>query len=322
MKEDELCRVDITLALRFEKDFVYDVYLRLSKDKVVKIGKQGDNVIDLLRKYHEKKDVQDIYISRDDFKHFSLVMKEGMKARFFNPETTEEEQVELLDKGHQVVKESLNKFGVSKENIEMAEEISRTSMKTINRTPNLFRFLKQFESTCSKEYLRSVLVGYTTICMIDTFEWKSDAIKEKASLAAMLCDITLEPRDFEDIRAYEGRTHEQSKETLSKRVLMHPQKVMSLLSEENAPWVSKETLTMIEQHHERPDGSGFPLGISHQRIPLLSALFMVAFRFVNLLFEYEFDFQRCNEIFAILHKEYGKANGRKAIDALATMLGI
>ncbi len=324
MKEDldSLCQIHIKLILNFSGDFCFAVYLKLSKDKVVKLSHHEENAKETLKRYHLKKNVNHVFISKKDYKTFMELTKNGLTSKFFDPTTTEEEKIDLLDKGHEMLKTSLNTIGISKESIEMAEVITKQSIKLVNRTPNLFRFLKQFEETCSEEYLRSIMVGYTTVCMIDTFEWKSDAIKEKASLAATLCDITLESKHFEELRIYEESNNEVKVKLLSQHVFDHPTKIIEMLTDENAPWIAKETLTIIEQHHELPFGGGFPSGINHSRISLLSAIFIVAYKFIFLLNQYKFDFKKTAYIFAQLEKEYGKGTGRKAIDALRKMLGM
>ena len=43
--------------------------------------------------------------------------------------------------------------------------------------------------------------------------------------------------------------------------------------------------SIIAQHHERPDGSGFPRGLTHLRIGPLATVFIVAHDIVTYLFD-------------------------------------
>lgn len=42
-----------------------------------------------------------------------------------------------------------------------------------------------------------------------------------------------------------------------------------------------DTDTIVRQHHELPDGTGVPLGLSHKQLTPLSCLFMMAHRYVD-----------------------------------------
>ena len=45
--------------------------------------------------------------------------------------------------------------------------------------------------------------------------------------------------------------------------------------------IPPDVSVIIEQHHERPDGNGFPNGINFKRISVFSSIFIVAHDFVK-----------------------------------------
>jgi HD-GYP domain-containing protein (c-di-GMP phosphodiesterase class II) len=75
---------------------------------------------------------------------------------------------------------------------------------------------------------------------------------------------------------------DQIKATLSeedqKLFLSHPKDASHLIKRyfSSAP---PDTDTLVFQHHELPDGSGFPLGIKAEKISPLAALFIIANEF-------------------------------------------
>lgn len=311
------CKVAISLIEKFGRNFQYDAFLKLSETKMVRISSDDEHALDQILYYYYKKGVEYIYVTPSDYTHFIQMTKAGLSNKFFNPETTVEEKVDILDKGHQMLKESFTHLGVNDDAIEMAQEIADNSVKLIHRTPNLFTFLKNFQSKCSSEFMINIMIGYTSTCMIDTFEWKSDAIKEKANVAALIRDITLTPEDFKlMLEAHNDPAN------LPLHIIEHPTKVAGMLSTESKQWVSKETISIIEQHHEKPDGTGYPKGHDHKRISLLSAIHIVASRFIELMFENQFDYKKAKFIIDTLHLEYSKGTFLKATKALCQMLGI
>jgi response regulator RpfG family c-di-GMP phosphodiesterase len=157
--------------------------------------------------------------------------------------------------------------------------------------------------------MKSLLTSYTCGLIIEQFPWQSPIIKEKTSMAAFLCDINLTCDEFKAMEESSDQTY------LSKRVLNHPTTIAETLKQRSSQ-LSHETITIISEHHERPDGSGYPGGLDHQRINLLSAVHIVARDFVSLLIEKKFDAAQKNEILAGLKRKYHQGNFKKATEAI------
>lgn len=318
LNPDDFCKLPIKILLKYGDLFSYDAFLKLSESKIVQVSYGSENPLETIIKYHKEKNVQDIYVTKSDYEKFMESTKEDLGNNFFSEDSSFEEKVDILDKGQEMVKESFSKLGVSEEAVELAHNVSKNTLKAICRTPNLFNFVQQFKDKCNDEFIRSALVGYTTTCMINTFDWKSWNIQEKTSMAATLCDILLDKSDFEELSK-----HRDNPKKLSNKIYNHPVETVKMLTTgEDTSWISHDTLTIIEQHHERPDGSGFPQGINYRRVTLLTAIFIIAFDFIELMLENNFDFQKSNEIITTLANRYYEGNYLKAMQALNTMLGI
>src|SRR5690606_15220452 len=120
--------------------------------------------------------------------------------------------------------------------------------------------------------------SYTALSLLDTFDWSSEKIKEKMSLAIMVRDVLLWPEQFAQLRDYEksGRTL-----ALDEEIRNHPTKTAALLEADKNRWFPPEVCTIIQQHHERPDGGGFPAGLKHTKITVLSAIGIVSDDFIT-----------------------------------------
>ena len=64
-------------------------------------------------------------------------------------------------------------------------------------------------------------------------------------------------------------------------LLLHGNRAVLFLSK--MPHIPFEVTFLIQCHHERPDGSGFPLGLSAHLIDDLSAVFIIAHDLVNYI---------------------------------------
>lgn len=315
-EEKVFCRIPVKLIIKLGEQFPYDAYLKLSDSKIVKISHQNEPIKDAIMRYHQTKGVKDIYVSKDDYIKILNGFKTQFHTKLFNPETTLDEKVEIMEKSYSMVKESLSTLGISEETIEMAKKISEASIRLVKESPNLFILLKKFSEDCAEEFKKSLVIGYLCTGMIDTFDWGTQTIKEKCSLAAILCDILLSPDQIKDIQVL-SQTLPLPPDVKAK-IGSHPLEVVQSLNVEH--WISRETLGMIEQHHEEQDGTGFPLGIIHTRISQLSAVFIVAMRFTDLVFENNFDFKEKDSMIYNLKQRYNLGVFKKSMAALAEVL--
>lgn len=308
------CRIPLKLIKKHNESIPFDLFLRLSDSKVVKISHEEEDISGIFEKY-EKKGVVDIFAEKKDYVDYLKRLKKGLAGKFFDPSTTTEEKVETLDQSYQVAKEYLNKIGIDETSMEVAKLVAKKTQVLIKEKFNIFKFYNQFRNKCSGEYVKNAMVGFTVTCMIDQFEWKTETIKEKAHLAVTLRDIFLNKEDFILIQE-----HMRDPQKLPQYIFEHPIKTANFLSTDNAKWVPPEILTMIKQHHELPDGSGFPFGITHQKITLLAAIQIVADWFIEEMIKCRFDYKRKDEIIGTLEMSFNRGNFLKALDALKKML--
>lgn len=313
-EEKKFCRVPVKLIIKFVDPFPFDTYLKLSDAKIVKISHENEDIKSSIIRYHQTKGVQDIYIDYNDYIKFTIMIKATFNQKLFDPTSSPKEQVDLLEKSFEMIKESISTIGIKEETIAMAERISEGAMKIAKDYPNVFNLIKLFSSNCPEEFRRAVIIGHICSAIIDTFDWKSDAIKEKCTLAAMLCDVQISPQELTIINSISKDyplTDEQNK-----LIAIHPAK--TVLAFKNEKWISREVLTIIEQHHEEPDGSGFPNKLTHTRIAQLSAIVIVGMRFTDLLLQGEIDIKKRNVILFHMRSKYSSGPFRKCLQGLST----
>ena len=316
---DSFCRIPISIIAKYGEQIPFDVYLRLSDNKVVKISHSEENIVELFNKYRAK-GVQDVFASKESYVTFLKHLKDQLSFKLFDPSTTVDEQVDVLSGSYKVIKESFKKLGVSQESIDVAKEVAKSSQKIVHNYPNIFEFYNRYKNNCGSEYMRSILIGFISSCMLDFFDWKTDSIKEKANLAALLRDILLDEQQFEELHQAEatGLHHD-----LSREIKEHPLQVAAMLEDKKGTtWVAKEVLTIIEQHHELPSGKGFPRGLNHQRINQLSSIHIVADNFIRLMIQEKFNMGARDRILYQLSDKFSGGNFKKAMQSLYQALGM
>lgn len=311
---ENLIKIKVSHLIKFASSFKGIEVHVLVAGKYVKMNYQGEQFVDILRRL-EQKNLEEVFINQGDCKRVLDEVQKSLSSKsFFDPKTSDEKRVETVDHSFEIIKTFVRQLGINKESVEVLTSINNKTIALLNESPSLFAFIKRFKKNCSEEFMQCVLTSYLTSRVIDKFPWASIQVKEKASLASLLCDITLSKDDFEQLKNYEV-----DEVPLDQKVLNHPTEVSSLLLEKRDV-IPSETITIIEQHHERPDGSGFPHKIESNRFNQLSCIFIICQKFIAHLFDADFDYEQRATILLKIQKKYNSKAFEKAMSALVSII--
>lgn len=311
---DKLVKIPISQMVKFSDSFAgAELHLSVA-GKFVRLNYATDEFLEILRKLQQK-EMESVYIRSSEVKKIMQEIQDSLGAKqFYDPKSVPEEKVENLDDAMKTVKGVINQLGVDTETVTLLRLVNVRAMSMLSESPSLFAFIKRFKKNCSEEFLRAMLTSYVLSLVIDEFPWKSDSVKEKGAIAALLCDILLDREDFDALRRYELEGGE-----LSANIRNHPTELAEKLRLKR-DLIPAETITIIEQHHELPDGSGFPHGLNASRINQLSAIFIVSQHFIEELFAADFDYEKRFDITARLAKKFHNKSFEKAMEALANVI--
>ncbi len=170
---------------------------------------------------------------------------------------------------------------------EMAQFTKTKVMETIDEVKNKphLSVLLQRLSRDRDKYIssHSALLAHIACSIATQMDWTTDGTYQKLTLAAFLHDINLKNETLAALgtmKEVEARASEFSAHDL-KDYKEHPMTGAELARkfEEVPPDVD----VIIAQHHERPDGSGFPRGLTHTRIAPIASVFIVAHDFTDFI---------------------------------------
>jgi hypothetical protein len=311
------CAVNIEEVINMEGKIPFDVYIRLSEEKIIKLEHEASDGKQRLVDY-QKKGLTQVVVLKEQYLAHVKQFKENFSSKFFAPSEpkTTEQKVDALDKGFQIAKTTFKNIGFNEDAIELAGEVNKQSVELIKQTPNIFKFFMDFKEKASKDFLKAMLTSFTLTTIIDTFDWASEPIKEKSSMAVMLVDVLLEAHEIEVAKNREGIP----KDKLDPKIVNHPLETSRILNKRGTT-LPRETVIIIEQHHERPDGKGYPMGMNHTNINILAACYIVSCHFIDLLVVNQFKPEKKDEILTELFDEYAMGNYKKAVRALQKILG-
>lgn len=310
-----LVKMSISHLVKFADKFAgIEVHLPVS-GKYVKLNYSSDHFLDILRKLQQK-DVHEVYVKEIDCRKILEQMEKSLSAQtFYDPSTMTEQKVETVNTAMETVKGVINQLGVEPETVRLLKTINNRAMTLLSESPSIFAFIKQFKKNCSEEFLLSILTNYIMSLVIDKFPWRSEQVKEKGALASMMCDMILSKEDFQILKDWRKNGGE-----LPEHIRRHPADIGESLKK-NRVLIPIETITIIEQHHELPDGKGFPVGITANRFNQLSAIFIVSQQFSEQLHDAAYNYEKRSEILENIRRVYGQAKMfEKAIAALTRVV--
>jgi HD-GYP domain-containing protein (c-di-GMP phosphodiesterase class II) len=301
------------LLLYGSKD--WDIYLFVSQ-KYLKISHLGEDAESRLISY-QKKGVVKVFMTEEQYLAFVASVREMLHAKI-KAEVTPEKKGKNLSSAHDMLKTLINDNRLGEESRDLALQIAKESQAIIGDT-NIFKKFKEFQKNCSQEYVHAIMTGYLASMVIDTFSWANDEIKIKVTLAALLCDILLKPEQFEEIRKMKN-----DPKNLSPRTFNHPKTTADALANADN-FLSAESLAIIKQHHERPNGTGYPIGMTYQKITPLTCIYIVCTYFVERMFDKFYDEddhdERSEMMVKQVQEKFYSGNFRKASNGLATVFG-
>lgn len=321
LNDDPYCRVDIKF-LSILDGINKNLFIKLGQDKYVKIFNEDDNTSVLDIKKYQQKGIEYLYIKREtalwvitQIQSQIHIFLKASNFRFIlrGPSDTPEKKFE------QKILRIDDEVHIDKEFRDTIDKTVEKIRAMVEKEPKVEQILKNLKTRQDELALFTQKMNLTSVIactLAKQLEWSSKATLDKLVYAAVVSDITLAVRP-ELLKIQNLDEFEIMKETLSeedrKIYLSHPQDSANLIKRyfTSAP---PDTDDLVFQHHEQPDGGGFPLGLKAEKISPLSALFIVA---TDFSFYFLKDDEPTMDDFLLkCNSRYDFVNFRKVIKAL------
>ena len=160
------------------------------------------------------------------------------------------------------------------ESIKASQKIIKEAIAALNSQERISALLKKKFADKSSGYSHHIgLLSYLS-CMMCS-ELRMDDSREKLVMAALMHDLSLEEDLYQNIEEWNKQAknlEDRSPEVV--RFRLHP--LHASQTAQTIDVLPPDVEQIILQHHEAPDGSGFPRGLTASRIHYLAAVFIIA----------------------------------------------
>lgn len=257
-----------------------EVFIKLSEDKFLKLINANDIYSsEVINKYIEKK-VAFLFVRSNDYQ---VLADTGIRTllelydRKPKGEDIQKLQLMAIEDLHHKIAE----FNVDQEVVQLTKKTVETSIDVIKRFRNVADLLSKIKNHGDYIYDHSLKLSYLCIAIAKRTEWNSDNTCFKLSLAAMMHDMTLNNNHLARIESLDDPALKNFSEEEREAFLHHPSNASKLIRENK--FLPSDIDFIVLEHHERPDGKGFPRGLSKNRISSLGCVFILAHQFLNIM---------------------------------------
>lgn len=284
-----------------------NVFLKLSEDKFTKIiNNNPENLPDVeLLQHYLKKGVEHIYLKREFFYSFIKNIFE-----IFQKQITNEDKnisiVSIAGFNFNVSVEGLNEVGINEGLIEKVNEVIEQTIDTLFNSP---KSKENFIKLCDKG---GMLVGHSMLIMYIAGRLCKETnlnfimTMKKICGAAFYHDLSLIDQEvlLEDSKNSTNLNSDQLK-------VLHGHPANSAMCLPDNYEVVEDTKKIIIEHHELPNGNGYPRHLDASQIAPLSCLFILAQEITYCLIRNNFSHERLRDFLENSSKDYNQGNFTK-----------
>jgi response regulator RpfG family c-di-GMP phosphodiesterase len=260
-------------------EIVHPLYVKLNDDKFVKIMNASLNFNNEEVERFKQKQIKSLYVEKQYYNEFISKFRNKVvnDMIFRGLKVGSIEALSLSTSVQELIMGAVKAFGWSQETQDMAIKNLQIVKNLVDKTEELHSVF-QWASSTDHEYIfvHSILNCFMTTALAQAYKFENEFAQEYLALASFFHDASLEAHQVKN----EGRFLKAAalKLPINKEdwlwIKDHPESSANMLA--LWPPCPPEVITIIRQHHEKPDGTGFPDGIRAEKIAELSACFIIA----------------------------------------------
>jgi len=303
MAKETRSHIDISLNIlkRFNRALNFDVYIQRTETSFTKIFKKGD-VIDWERVHlYEDKGITHFFVAAKEYDVYGQFVERLGEQLVDNAERfSPEESVTLLrDLAQFTCHEMIDEMKVDERSVYNASNVVSGCIDVLSKDSKGVLSIMTMLSNQPYILKHSVMVSIFSVLLGKANGITSDTNLKVIGLGGFLHDVgvgqlTFDPEDTDQL------TPEQRKE-----MNRHPEIGRQLL--DRVKGIRSEVLQIVMQHHEQPNGNGYPNGLRDKEIYHPAKIVSIADTFCSLITKRSYrDAFNVGEAISIMRESHGK----------------
>lgn len=269
IKDEEFTRIRVD---EFFHDViaVTDFYIRIGANKYVKIFNKGEITSSAQVLKYAQSGQKFFYFPTVDRQVFISYQNDLAKRALASSDNPGGIVIKAMKSASEKLIEELKGSGIQPGLLEEGKQICQNMYDSAMKDKGLRDIISEFEKFDPKTFSDSFLVSFFSTVICKNIEWVGTKTIETLALGALLHDIgTLQLEDSIRSLDYDKMNDEQRGQ-----FQRHP--TLGAESLKKVPRLNSAVLTIVQQHHEYNDGSGFPAGLPATKIFPLAKIVSLA----------------------------------------------
>ena len=244
--------VPITLFRNVTRDISFDLFLRLSEHNYAHVFSRTTGLDYKRLADYTRKGVTDLYIKQTDEAAFQTFITRTTDQIFADPTTTQEKKIAtLLNMTEQNMAEVFSQFDIPEETAEATCKVIKNYVELMTQNPQSLALILRLVSHGEYLYYHSIAVGIFSIFIAKATGQFDQKTIEMIGVGGFMHDIGLSQMPRELLEKAVGLTPDEE-------AIKNSHAKIGLQMIEKTPNIPDEVRWIVYQHHEQPDGKGFP----------------------------------------------------------------
>ena len=265
-----------------------DIFVRLGKNRYCRRFRKEDGFdLNDLNVSLRSKAISAFYLRKEDAELLLAAQSARVDHVLENPSAEPAESREAAEASLLVVQDVVGRMGFTPEAQRLTRKAAELALKAVGSSPQLSNVLDRLKRHEGRYITSHSLMLAEVACAIAyRVGMASPQNFLKLAMAAFLHDLTMEDDALAKVRSLreiESGGKARFDTSAARIYRLHPVKAAEFASQFNE--IPSDVDTILLQHHELPDGSGFPRGLFHHQINPLASLFILAHELLNFFLD-------------------------------------
>lgn len=276
--ERDFVSINLTILQRLQGAIPFDIFIERAPGAYTKIFKTGSFVdFDRIKKYNEEKKVNNFFVQKNDYDDY-LKLVAFISHEFFSKAdgTPVEEIVAVVkDVADLSMIELMQKNIVNEESVMYATNTIKGCLMTLQKDKSSLVRLLKLISAHPHSFRHTITTTVFSLLLARAAKLEGQRTLEILGLGALLHDVGMSVIDMQ-LEDKKDLTPEEWRELKS-----HPEVGKRMI--EDIKNVPTECKLIVLQHHEQPNGNGYPNNMYGRDIYLLAKMVSIADTFCALI---------------------------------------
>lgn len=273
-----------TVSLVLSRPLRADIYLRLAPNRYCKRFHRDDEFdADDLEQSFLRHNIPFLYVPKSQVDALLDVQILAVDAALESEDNAA--RLKLAEENLEIIQDAVAELGFTPAVQELAKRTVELTVKAIGGSPHLADVMKKMRLQEGKYITsHSMMLAEIACAIAHRIGWSSGPTFMKLTLAAFLHDLPLDDNRLARMKSpAEVTNHGAFTPEQLKAYKMHPAHAADYARVLHQ--IPPDVDNIVMQHHERPDGSGFPRGLYHHQMSPLSCIFIVAHDMLDFYLE-------------------------------------